>query len=261
MNIAKKFRTLVKTIRIYKSWPLMVRSSLPGFRMKGPTVCRLRCGVSYEVESWSDLHVIREVWTHGHYDRFVGMIGEGATVIDVGAHIGVFAIKAAARAPKGRVFAFEPLPDNIARLKKNILRNGLSDRITVVESAVSGANGTRDLYVMPERFSPSLYPLKDNQGKVSITCTTLHDAFDAYKIERCDFLKIDCEGPELEILAATAPEYFKRIRSITIETHDHLISENAGNAEKIEALLKGSRFEVSPSNDGTHMLFARNTLL
>lgn len=239
----------------------MVRSSLPGFHMSGPAVVTLRSGLSYDVGSWSDLHVMREVWTHGHYNRLMEEIREGSTVVDIGAHIGVFSIAAATRASGVKVFAFEPFPENFFRLRKNIARNKLEDRIFPIDCAIAGARGSRDIYVMPERFSPSLLPLEDNMGHISIRCVTLADVFDEYKIDRCDFLKIDCEGLELEIVAALPEKYFKRIRSITLETHDHLIPKNRGDKEKLIAILQANNFEVSSSNDGTHMLFAKNTAI
>lgn len=261
MNILKKIKTVAKTVKVYKTWPLMVRSSLPGFHIDSPTVCELRSGASYNVESWSDLHVVREVWTHGHYDHFMGEIRDNASVIDIGAHIGVFSVAAALHAPGVKVFAFEPFPDNFSRLKANIARNKLNDRIIPIDRAVSGVRGTREIYDMPERFSPSLYPLKDNKGAISVQCMTLKDIFDEYKIDRCDFLKVDCEGLEYEIIAATPPEYVARIRTITLETHDHLIAETEGNKEKLIAFLHANHFDVVLAEDGTHMLYAKNTAI
>ena len=258
MNVYKRAKTFVRTVRLYKSWPLLIRSSLPGFRMAEPTVCVLRNGISYEVASWSDLHVIKEIWTHAHYGRLLPEIRESSVVIDIGAHIGVFSIMAARRAPGVRVFAFEPLPENFLRFTKNIARNVLAGQITAVQQAVGGTRGTRDLYMMPERFSPSLHPLAGSEGKVSVACVTLADIFDAHGIATCDFLKIDCEGAEYEILMSTPPEYFKRIRSITLETHDHLGLALQGDVHSLAAFLKNLNFEVAISEDPAHLLFARN---
>lgn len=236
----------------------MIYSSFPNFHPTKPAVCELRSGVSYTVESWSDFHVVREVWTHGHYDRLIGEIRKNSSVIDIGAHIGVFSVAAAVHAPGVKVFAFEPFPENLSRLKENIARNNLNDQITPIAAAISGERGEKKIYDMPERFSPSLYPLKDNKGGISVKCLTLQDVFDEYNIARCDFLKIDCEGLEYEILAALPQEYFKRIASITLETHDHLIKEIEGNREKIVALLEKNQFSVFLAEDGTHMLYAKN---
>ena len=259
LHISKKLGTIKRTVRAYKSWPLMVRSSLPRFRMNGPAVVTLRNGVSYDVESWSDLHVMREVWTHGHYAPMMKEIKKGSTVIDIGAHIGIFSIAAARYAPDVKVFAFEPLPDNFMRLQKNIARNDLQGQVLAINQAVAGVRGTMDLYMMPERFSPSKFPLHDNKGKVSVTCVTLQDIFNTYHIDRCDFLKIDVEGAEWEILSAVPPDVFAKITSITLETHDHLIESVKGNAQKIVAKLEENGFVVTPSHDDTHMLFARRS--
>jgi FkbM family methyltransferase len=66
----------------------------------------------------------------------------GDHVVDGGANIGYFSLMVAQIVgPTGRVDAFEPQPDNLARLQSNILRNNLADRIQIHPEALSDQPG------------------------------------------------------------------------------------------------------------------------
>ena len=72
---------------------------------------------------------------------FEGEISEGAVVYDLGANVGYFSLMASVLAgPEGQVYAFEPLPRNIAYLRRHIALNQLKN-ITVIEAAVSNRSG------------------------------------------------------------------------------------------------------------------------
>src|ERR1700722_172759 len=73
----------------------------------------------------------------------------GQVVYDVGANIGFFTLLLARLVgPRGRVFAFEPMPENAAALRHIVALNGL-DNVTVVEKAMSSESGTAQLLLSP----------------------------------------------------------------------------------------------------------------
>ena len=109
-----KIVLLLRTLYLYKSWPLILSSSF-GFFKKWPSICHLRNGIKYHVKDESDIHVIKEIWTFKQYDRFIKNITDHSTVVDIGAHIGVFSVMAAKQAGNVRVFSFEPLPNNFRK--------------------------------------------------------------------------------------------------------------------------------------------------
>ncbi|GAB4500986.1 MAG: hypothetical protein Fur0035_05270 [Anaerolineales bacterium] len=75
------------------------------------------------------------------------LIAPGATVYDVGANIGYVSLLLAKRVgPAGRVFAFEPLPANLERIRQNVALNQLNN-VTVVPAAVTDQNGEVTFYV------------------------------------------------------------------------------------------------------------------
>ena len=65
-----------------------------------------------------------EIFVDECYAKHGLAIREGATVIDVGGNIGMFALYAAEKAgAEGRVFALEPIPRTFAALRENVIRN------------------------------------------------------------------------------------------------------------------------------------------
>ncbi len=72
----------------------------------------------------------------------------GMTVYDVGANIGYLSLLLAhAVRPNGRVFAFEALPANVERIRRNVALNGLASRITLVPQAVADKTGELTFYI------------------------------------------------------------------------------------------------------------------
>src|SRR5436309_8281519 len=88
------------------------------------------------------LNAVVEVWYLGVYDNLNP--GSGGTVIDGGASVGDFTLKASKWVGnEGLVVAVEPNPDNLALLKRNLLKNQISN-VVVVNKALSDCEGAID---------------------------------------------------------------------------------------------------------------------
>lgn len=142
------------------------------------------------------------------------------TVVDIGANIGCFAVVAGRAARQGRVFAFEPDRENHELAVRNAALNGLTN-VVVERAAVSGTPGTLRLFKGAEvSLHSTLASRHDDptQGE-EVVAVTLKQIFDRHNITRCDFLKMNCEGAEYDILYKTPPEYLRRIDRIALEYH------------------------------------------
>jgi FkbM family methyltransferase len=165
----------------------------------------------------NDLGIIQHVFEKNAYKLPNNM--EGKIVIDIGAHIGSFSLLAATRGAK--VFSFEPEKNNFTILEKNIENNNLKDQI-IAENVAVGIPGEKKLYIdtkntgqntLREDLNSSISPAIEMVRVIS-----LRDIFTKYNIERCDFIKIDCEGGEIDILPDVYNLYDK-IQTIAIELH------------------------------------------
>jgi FkbM family methyltransferase len=168
--------------------------------------------------------------------------------VDIGANIGIFSMLAAASL-SSRVFAFEPHPENIRFLRRNVSANRMVN-VTVFESAVSDLSGWQRLYINTNAAGHSLYattPADCGCDDVWVPTTTLPEIMDTNHLDRIDFLKIDCEGSEGAILLSTPADYLKRISRLAIEFHDN-VSTIAH--EQIQTLLEQHGFRTALKWDG-----------
>lgn len=158
-------------------------------------------------------------------------IGESDTVIDIGANVGIFSVLASSIASKGKIYSFEPVKDNFNRLVAHKELNNCNN-IIPDNRGVSNKNKKVKIHLLNDNSGGhSLNKKKFNNlpEKASsyemIDCITLKDIFDIYNIERCDFLKMDCEGEEYKILKALPSDYYKKIDKIALEFHRAVVDE------------------------------------
>lgn len=198
------------------------------------------------------LFLFREIWVDGAYDEALAASAGLATIVDIGAHVGLFSIRAASRWPGARIVAVEASPRSARYLRANVARNRL-DRVTVMEAACGGSRRRAVLHRRGADMMSSLYAAGEGD---EVDVITLDDVFRANGIERCDLLKLDCEGAEYEIILGAAPETLGRIGRIVMECHR---GQEATPAD-LERHLVVSGFDVrrTPSEDGIHeYLFAQ----
>lgn len=140
---------------------------------------------------------------------------------DVGANIGLFTvIMGAAVGPQGRVYAFEPEPENFELLIRNLARNGISN-VVAEQLAVGARSDTLTLHV--ERGSIGTHTLvaglkEDVERRVTVQVTDLDSYFRGAQ-RWPDILKVDVEGYEpfvfrgaVETLARSRYVFFEFIR-------------------------------------------------
>lgn len=151
-------------------------------------------------------HVIGLNILRGHYEQeeiqFVRRaLKPGDSAIDVGGHIGFFAMQmAAAVGPEGQVYAFEPFDANADLLERSIEENGFAGRIRFQRAAVGAGSGTATLTFPVETLnSGGAYLLRDGSAPLAgnRTKTVPVVALDALELRRpVRLIKMDVEGAE-----------------------------------------------------------------
>jgi len=125
---------------------------------------------------------------------FQKTIRSGDVVFDVGAHYGYYTLLSSElTGPKGKVFAFEPSPGNITRLKKHLVINHCHN-VQVVEVALSDHEGNARF----DNHAGSGVGHLSPDGQIEVQITSL-DAM-AARLPIPNVVKIDCEGAEVEVL-------------------------------------------------------------
>lgn len=111
----------------------------------------------------SFLLTLHDEYVSNIYERYY-TLQEGNIVIDIGAAVGVFTVRASiAVGPKGKVIAIEPEAEHLALLRKTIKENGL-DNVTIIPKGVWSTSGRKKLYLSQDTdVQHSLYMHK-SQG-------------------------------------------------------------------------------------------------
>jgi len=178
----------------------------------GPVVCRLPNGRRLRFWSRGDDWVSNQVYWRGWrgYEPetaplFFRLATRAQVTIDVGAHVGFYALLAAHANPAGRVLAFEPMPAIHARLARNVRMNGLVN-VTCVKSAVGATEGIADFYHVPSaipcssslsfEFMASACDVK----RQSVSVVALDRFAQREGLGRVDLVKIDTESTEPQVL-------------------------------------------------------------
>ncbi len=137
-----------------------------------------------------------------------GRLSTGARVIlDIGAHVGIYTLVAAQRAPTAKIFAFEPVPLVYERLSCHLSINH-AENVTCVHAAVADDRGQSLIFhpadrpdTVGSRDVDHCTTRADGPWRCDIVPTVDVDSFvDSTKIQNVDLVKIDVEGSEAEVL-------------------------------------------------------------
>jgi FkbM family methyltransferase len=130
-------------------------------------------------------------------------VHEGDVVYDIGANIGYVSLGLAKQVgPRGKVIAFEPVPENIARLRKNIQINGLRN-VRVLEYAVSDNRFQSTIRILENLSTASLvwHRTDPTASEIVVETISIDELVESGHIETPTFVKIDVEGAEGQVLA------------------------------------------------------------
>jgi FkbM family methyltransferase len=196
-----------------------------------------------------ELNAFREVFVQRVYERLPEFAPRaGDVVLDVGANIGLFALRHARAG--ARVYAVEPQPDAFGRLERNIAANNLGSRITALPCALGAVEGWARLVegrATPlTRVVPDLPACRDPGEPVAAGTVRLH-TLDALVAElglpRIDLVKLDVEGAEVEVLRG-GRWVLPRVRRLVLEVHAPVL------LDRVRAILAAAGLREAHAGGG-----------
>ncbi len=147
----------------------------------------------------------------------------GGVALDIGAHLGSWTVPMAqAVGETGHVHAFEPVPFLNAALRKTVLANGL--RQVVLDDRGLGSTTSNAAFTVADggggAGNQGMSGLGERPGGtiIEIQVTTLDAFAEECKLDRLDFLKIDVEGLEVDVLAGASKTLKRFHPTIVFET-------------------------------------------
>lgn len=163
--------------------------------------------------------------------------------VDVGANTGIYTLKAAKHFDsKGMVLAIEPFPDVLATLHYSVQRNGFTN-VRLRNICLGDCTETRTLWMnfgTPNSFS--LMKREASALPFSVLMVSMDHLFEWEGLDRLDYLKIDAEGAEAEILkgASQVIEKYRPIiqveiiiKNVTIQLKDYSIFHAPKSSNRI----------------------------
>ena len=192
------------------------------------------------------------------------LVKPGQTVYDVGANIGFFTILCSRLVgPQGTVYAFEPIPQNLVTLRRNIALNGLTN-VVVVEKALSASTGTAEMFVSPWSAFHSLNiegaSKQDNhgpqEGEIVVETITLDEFAAQAGVSAPDLIKIDVEGAELVVVEGMRETLGSIQPLLLCELHDtqRAYSEFVDSIGYSARVIDGESSELVDAERNVHTL-------
>ena len=211
-----KINVLKECLKLFRNWHLyplvyfkLVKAPLIHFQTRNNLRITLRTDST-------DLMALTNVWLTKEYSKSGFEVKNNDVIIDVGAHIGLFSLLISKQCMSGKIFCFEPIKENFDLIISNLELNKITN-VFAINMAASADSGTVTIYLNEDQAGHSMHQMSSK--KIRTKSISLENIFETNSIEKCDFLKIDCEGEEYSILSALPDLYYNRIKKIFIEYH------------------------------------------
>lgn len=201
-------------------------STFSGFYRSSPGVRAIRARFRGEVHTLYvrggtlDASIFEQVLCEGSEYLIPGDI-EPKVIFDIGANIGAAAVYFAARYPRARIYCFEPLPENVELLRRNVAPFG--ERVTVVPMGLGESPGSFEYRRSddPNNFGGGTF---HNVGcapgeTIQLPVTTLTTFCQNNRIDRVDVVKVDTEGAEHSVLAGMPADLLAKVQVVLGELH------------------------------------------
>lgn len=176
---------------------------------------------------------------------------EAPIIVDAGAHIGMSVMYFKLLFPKARIMAFEPVPANLALLKKNVEENQL-ENVEIYQAVVAPKSGVLRIHepigegawksgagIIPKGWKG----IQENR-EIKVEAVGIKEILS----EKIDIFKMDIEGMEYEVIRNAGPQ-MRNVKNWLIEVHprkDHRV-------EEIQKTLLQNGFKIEISKDKTRM--------
>jgi FkbM family methyltransferase len=192
----------------------------------------LKCAGSYEI------HLYPEIFLDKVYSQMPGFspvdLREGYVVIDVGANIGIYSVFVSVAKSNGKIYAFEPHPRALERLRINLKKNGI-ENVQIINKAVWSSDA--DIGFEMNKYTVLSRASEEEISGVRVSAISLDSFVEQYGIERIDILKVDAEYAEDAIVAGAESRALAMTDRIVLECHSEDLRK------KVEKILKNHKFQ------------------
>ena len=226
-------RRVVQTPRTFRNWPALLQAlAAEKVRRGAPTLTfHTRSGLHLRAPNVPGARLpLYEQFADDVYE-LAWVLGSGTgpvRILDVGAHVGVFATNAGSARAGIEVECYEPSPSTAEFLRGNVRANGLDDRIRVHEAALAATEGTAGL---DDNSSGSVHNGLIGEGGRLVTGDDSAGNRHVVQVETVTFdavaesdgpfdvVKMDCEGGEYALVYASDKRNWASVQRVVMEYH------------------------------------------
>ena len=249
-----KLHVFLNSRKIFKNWYIYPKVYYKLINDKF-VIFKTKTGLRIKIRVRStDLMALTNVWMINEYDVEDFEINTNDTVIDIGAHIGLFSLLVSQLCKTGKILSFEPVSENFDLLVSNLKLNHIKN-ILPFNMAVSKNSGRLDLFLNNDQSAHSIF--SKSSESINVESTSLQKIFEENKISSCKLLKLDCEGAEYEIIDSLPLEYLDKIQNMVIEYH--LADTKPELVKSLILKIKNAGFKIKtrPHHNDMGFLIAR----
>lgn len=192
----------------------------------------------------SDLPAIKEILYAGEYDFLSDIITskDAPYVYDLGAHIGLFAIRVLALNPSAKILSLEASPRNYDVIARNVEINKNTYPNWVLKHAAAWKNN--DVIKFQGALESTMSHRVDSEGSVEVPGITFKQLLEMHsKDQRIDIMKIDIEGAE-EAFLCDGDVDLSNVQNLIIEIHP-----NYCDGGRVRALLEKHFTTITEKHD------------
>lgn len=181
-------------------------------------------------------------------EALFALVKDTDIVVDIGANIGIYSLRFARSAAKGRVICFEPHPDTFARLRDHVRMNGF-EHLIPQQYGIGPRNETLRLYEVVESNSGMNRILPAGQADPSLVSRSivvkpLKEAIQQLDLPRIDLIKIDVEGFEMDVLHGSEEVIRSFHPVLFIELDDENLRVHGASASALVTLVRSWGYTV-----------------
>lgn len=216
--------------------------------------CTLCVGSAYCEQYPAKFEGFFPEYRHKRLELVAKFLPENPVIFEAGGHYGHDTIRFSAQWPKGTIISFEPNPHAFTKLLESIKN---SKNVFAHNIAVNNYNGKAVLNVCHGSnadnpvFEGASSLLEPSEGmkihyrgpKVEVPCVVLDDWCKNNNVDHFDFMWLDLEGLELQVLSSS-PQVLSKVKVIYTETNFQEFRKGMTQFSSLKSFLEKSGFKM-----------------
>jgi FkbM family methyltransferase len=234
---------------------LIVRAMPANYLFKNPTYRKVERGgviMTLNLHDYMDHALYFDFEDSSRSELFANVAGS-KVVLDVGANNGFTALRICGIEGVQNVIAFEPDPANFEKARSNIGLNSNPEKIKLLNIGLGSRAAVLELYTPIDGNSGAMRVSNDpsaDRTTSKINVERLDDLMMKLDLDRVDFIKIDVEGYEMEVLRGAADTLRDFRPKLFIEIDDSNLSDQSSSARDLIGFLMGLGYSCTNTVTG-----------